>query len=265
MSVLSNADIASLYQPRRGAPLQIHQLQLHDMAEALRAGYDDWLACSTYAITFAVVLPMATAFVGASVAAPSIIPFLFPILSGLALLGPLATMWFAALSRVRERNPDATMEDAAAVFDTPRRLTLQWLAVAAVALFLAWIAAAWEIYHLTLAHAPGGQKLLTTMFSTHAGWTMIAAGTAVGMVFALAALAIGLISFPLALDRDVTAIQVISASIRAVAQNLVFSLVWGLLVTGGLILGMVPALLGLGIVMPIFGHASWHIYRRAIG
>ncbi len=265
MSVLSSISFTSLLPARNAAPLQVHKLNFDDMKDSLRAGFADWRASGTYAITFAVVLPMATAFVGAAVAAPDFIPFLLPILSGLALLGPVATMWFAALSRARERNPEATMEDAAAVFDTPRRLTLQWLSLVAVALFLAWIATAWGIYHVTLAQAPAPQPLLTRMLTTTDGWTMIGAGTAAGACYALAALALGLISFPLALDRDVSTHQALFTSVSVVRHNLVFALAWGVIVTIGLIVGMLPGLLGLGVVMPVLGHTTWHIYRRAVG
>jgi len=265
MSVLSSVSFMNLLPAGNAAPLQVHKLNFDDMKDALRAGFADWRASGTYAVTFAVVLPMATAFVGAAVAAPNFIPFLLPILSGLALLGPVATMWFAALSRARERNPEATMEDAAAVFDTPRRFTLQWLSVVAVALFLAWIATAWGIYHVTLAQTPIPQPLLPRMFTTAGGWAMIGAGTAVGACYALAALALGLISFPLALDRDVSTFQALSISVNVVLHNLVFALAWGVMVTVGLIVGMLPGLVGLGVVMPVLGHATWHIYRRAIG
>jgi uncharacterized membrane protein len=261
---VSNIESATLRLTRNLAPLRVRKLHLNDITDALRAGFEDWRACGTYAVTFAVVLPMATAFVGAAVAAPYFIPFLLPILSGLALLGPLSTLWFAALSRARERDPAATMEDATAVFDTPRRITLQRLSFIAVVLFLAWIAVAWGIYHVTLGETPSPQPLFLRMFTTAAGWEMVSAGTIIGVGFAFLMLAIGLVSFSLALDRDITTLQAISTSLSAVAHNLTFALVWGALVTAGLVIGMLPGLLGLAVVVPIFGHATWHVYRRTI-
>ncbi len=244
------------------APLHIHKLGLHDAQAALRAGFEDWRACRTDGVTLAFVLPLAAMFVGAVVAAPHFVPFLLPICAGFALLGPAATLWFTALSRAHARDADATMEDAAAMFDTPRRLTIQRLGMITVALFVAWIAIAWGIYEGTLASIDSSQPLFVRMFTTSAGWSMIGLGTLAGAVLALLALAMGLFAFPLALDRDVGTFEAMSAALRALGHNLPFALGWGALVTVALGVGVLPALLGLTLVMPVLGHATWHVYRR---
>src|SRR5581483_5584839 len=103
------------------------------------------------------------------------------------------------------------------------------------------------------------------LFWTREGGTLIAAGVAVGFLFAVVAFAIGVVSFPLLLDRDVGIFSAVRTSIKACLQNTGVMVVWGLIVAGALVLGSLPALVGLIVVVPLLGHASWHLYRRLVG
>ena len=102
------------------------------------------------------------------------------------------------------------------------------------------------------------------VFTTSAGWTMILVGVGVGFLFALLVLAISVVSFPLLLDRDVGFDAAVWTSIRAVAANPGSMAIWGLIVAGGLVIGSIPVFLGLVIVMPVLGHATWHLYRKVV-
>jgi uncharacterized membrane protein len=102
------------------------------------------------------------------------------------------------------------------------------------------------------------------VFTTGSGWTMIGLGIGIGFLFAAGVLAISVVAVPLLLDRDVGLFAAIGASLRAVLANPVPMAVWGLIVAGGLVLGTAPLFLGLIFVMPVLGHATWHLYRRVI-
>ena len=93
---------------------------------------------------------------------------------------------------------------------------------------------------------------------------MIVVGVGVGFLFALLVLAISVVSFPLLLDRDVGLYTAVMTSIRAVLANPAPMAIWGLIVAGGLVIGSIPLLLGLAIVMPVLGHATWHLYRKVV-
>ena len=87
----------------------------------------------------------------------------------------------------------------------------------------------------------------------------------VGFLFAALVLTIGVASFPLLLDRDVGAAVALLTSIRVVANNPVTMALWGFIVAALLVIGSIPLLLGLTVVMPVLGHATWHLYRRVVG
>ena len=94
---------------------------------------------------------------------------------------------------------------------------------------------------------------------------MIALGNSVGLLFAILAFAISVVSFPLIIDRHVDMATAVRTSIATVEANPRVMLYWGLAVTGLLVLGCLPLLVGLVVAMPVLGHASWHLYRKAVG
>lgn len=247
--------------------LTIRHPGLGDMNEALRLGIADWRACHTEVPMLALLAPVAAIMLAAVVTAPSLMPFVFPVCAGFSLLGPMATIWFAALSRVREEGGHATAEEAAKVFDSHRRITIQNLGLTAIGLYLAWVATAAYIYFNTLgANGPAhGLDFFASVLTTPAGWEMALTGCIAGAIFAIIMLGIGLVSFPLALDRDVTTWQALTTAFAAIVRNPAVVFIWGALVASLLFLGSIPALLGLALVMPILGHSTWHMYRRLVG
>ena len=105
---------------------------------------------------------------------------------------------------------------------------------------------------------------LRDVFTTSQGWALIVIGCSVGFLFALTVLATSVFAFPLLLDRKVTLLTAISTSVRAFRANLVPMLAWGFIVALSLLLGAIPLLLGLIVVVPVLGHATWHLYRKVL-
>ena len=269
MSAVPNSGDSTLLSKSGAVPrreFEIKQIHFKDLFEALRLGVEDWRACRTEVMVLAVLTPVAAIMLGAVVAAPNLLPFLFPVCAGLALLGPMVTLWFVALSRERERSGIALAEAASEPFNSPRLNTIQSLGLLSIALFLAWLAVAGIVYAHTLGQSgpARGLEFFVRVFTTTAGWEMIFFGYLTGAVFALVTLCIGLVSFPLALDQDVTTWQAITVSARAMARNPVVVLGWGFIVAVLMAAGTALVLLGLAVALPVLGHATWHIYRRLV-
>ena len=100
--------------------------------------------------------------------------------------------------------------------------------------------------------------------TTVQGWTMVFLGISVGFFFALLVLTISVVSFPLLLDRNVGVKEAVATSFRAVRANPGPMAVWGLIIAAGLVIGALPLLVGLAIMLPILGHATWHLYRKVV-
>src|SRR5437763_373243 len=122
------------------------------------------------------------------------------------------------------------------------------------------------IYDMTLGPEPPASiaGFAHDVLTTARGWAMIVIGIGVGFLFAVLAMSISVVSFPLLIDREVGIGTAVMTSLRAVSANPAPMAIWGLVVAGLLVLGSIPALLGLIVVMPTLGHATWHLYRKVV-
>jgi uncharacterized membrane protein len=248
-------------------PIDVHHVGLGELLPILKAGFDDLRALRTDTLTIVVLYPLCGLIVAGVIADRALLPLLFPACAGFALVGPLATLWYAALSRARERASEGLAEHTLHLFHGPRGRPLRILGGIAILLFLLWNGAAALIYEWTLGSSTAKPNafFLVRVLTTGAGWEMAIIGCGVGVIFAVIAVAIGCVSFPLAIDRPVTAWEAIQVSTDAVRRNPIFMLSWGLVIVAGLVIGAIPGLLGLAITLPILGHATWHVYRRIVG
>ena len=135
-----------------------------------------------------------------------------------------------------------------------------------LALFVTWVATAQAIYVATFGYeaAAGIPDFARRVLTTPQGWWLIIVGCGVGFLFAVVALCISVVSFPLMLDRHAGAGDAMVTSLRAVARNPVPMAAWGLIVAALLVPGSLPLFLGLAVVIPLLGHATWHLYRKVI-
>jgi len=250
----------------RAAKLAVRRITIADLRDVLAKGLDDFGACRTDVIFICLIYPIVGLVLAHFAFGYDLLPLIFPLGSGFALVGPVASIGLYEMSRRREQGHEISWLDAFGVMRSPSFGAILVLGLLLLAIFLLWQGAAYGIYAATLGPAPPASigAFLSDVFTTGAGGTMIVAGMGAGFLFALLVLTIGVISFPLLLDRDVGLLTAVATSARAVAANPLPMAVWGLIVAGGLVLGALPALVGLVIVVPVLGHATWHLYRKLV-
>ena len=248
------------------AALAVRRVSFADLREALAGGVADFAACRSDVILLCLIYPFVGLVLAQLVFGNNMLPLLFPLASGFALLGPVAAVGLYEMSRRRELGQTVSWSDAFSVVASPRFGAILLLGVILLTVFLIWLAVAQGIYMLTLGPEPPASvaAFFSDVFTTGAGWTMIAVGVGVGFLFAVLVLAISVVSFPLLLDRDVGLPTAVITSVRAVAANPETMAIWGLIVAAGLVVGSIPFFLGLAIVLPVLGHATWHLYRRIV-
>jgi uncharacterized membrane protein len=254
-------------QESRGAPLPtVCRIKAADLRDVLIRGLDDFGAYRTDVIFLCLIYPVVGIVLAWLTFGYQMLPLLFPLAAGFALLGPFAAVGLYEMSRRREQGNRITWVDAFGVIRSPGFGAILVLGLVMLAIFLLWLLAASVIYQLTLGPEPpiSIAAFARDVFTTSEGWAMIVVGVGVGFLFALLVLAISVVSFPLLLDRDVGLYTAMWTSIRAVAANPGPMALWGLIVAGALVIGSIPAFLGLIFVMPVLGHATCHLYRKVV-
>jgi uncharacterized membrane protein len=243
----------------------VRRITPSDLTDALAKGLDDFMAMPTFSVFLVGIYPIVGLMLLRLSFGYDMLPLIFPLMAGFALLGPLATVGVYELSRRREQGLDISWE-ALKDIHWPCIQAILVLGLALGMLFLAWLGAAMFIYQLTFGDwvPPSVGEFARQIFTTQAGWTMILAGWAVGFFFAVVAFAISVVSFPLLLDRDVGVVTAVLTSVRAVLANPVTMALWGIIVAGALAMGSVPFFFGLAVVLPVLGHATWHLYRKVV-
>ena len=265
----ASAHLSSMARAMRGIDhraVAVRTLTRDDLRAALREGADDFAACRTDVLFLVVAYPLAGLFAVALAANAALLPLLFPAVAGLSLMGPVAAVGLYEMSRRRERGETPSWGDAFKLVGSPSFGAMLALALAIGAIFLMWLGAARAIYAATLGPAAPASLwgFVGDVLGTPAGWAMIVVGMGVGFLFACVVLAISVVSFPLLLDREVGLARAVATSAQVVAKNPRVMAEWGLIVAGALALGSAPFFLGLMFVMPVLGHATWRLYRRAV-
>ncbi|MGH6867051.1 MAG: DUF2189 domain-containing protein [Methyloceanibacter sp.] len=244
----------------------VRRIRAADLSDVLVKGLYDFGAYRTDVIFICLIYPVVGTMLAWLTFGYQMLPLLFPLAAGFALVGAVAAVGLYEMSRRREQGDVISWVDAFGVIRSPGFGAILVLGLVLLAIFLLWLLAANLIYQLTLGPEPPVSiaAFARDVFTTSAGWAMIVVGVGVGFLFALLVLAISVVSFPLLLDRDVGLYTAVRTSIRAVAANPGPMALWGLIVAGGLAIGSIPAFLGLIIVMPVLGHATWHLYRKVV-
>ena len=244
----------------------IRRIGVTDLRDVLARGLDDFGAYRTDVIFLCIIYPVIGLVLARFAFQYDMLPLLFPLASGFALLGPVAAVGLYEMSRRREQGVNTNWAQAFGVIRSPSFGAIVVLGLLLLAIFLLWLVAAQAIYLVTLGPEPPSSiaTFVRDVFTTGAGWALIVVGVGVGFVFALVVLLISVVSFPLLLDRDVGVRIAVWTSVRAVVANPGPMAAWGLIVAGGLVIGAIPLFLGLIIILPVLGHATWHLYRKVV-
>jgi len=244
----------------------VRRIETGDLYDCLRAGYEDFLAKPSHVVFIIVLYPLIGVVLAAWTAGANALPMLFPLASGFALLGPFAAIGLYEISRRREQGEAPSWRDALSLRHSPALPAIAVIGGMLFALFIAWLLVAQSLYvNLFGPHAPESLgAFFGKVFGTGEGWTLILFGNAIGALFALAVLSTTVVAFPLLIDRDAGALAAIQTSMRAFLINPGPMIAWGFIVALLLLLGSIPLFAGLIVVLPILGHATWHLYRKVV-
>ena len=236
-----------------------------DLNWALSEGWSDFRQKRGDLILLALIYPLVSYVVVIVSFNERLLPMVFPLVAGLSILGPAVASGFYELARRREGGLDSSWMHFLDPLNGRNRLGLGVLTAGLAVLFGAWLFVASLIYGATMgSDSLTASQFLTRLFTTREGWTMMILGDGAGFLFAVLALTFGVVSFPMMVDKAGDPLTAVITSVDAVRKNPVAMASWGLRIVGLLALGCLPAFVGLAIVLPVVGYASWHLYTRLV-
>lgn len=251
--------------PTKSAPSTVkHNLKLGDLGAALAAGWGDFRAHPAYGLFFAAIYVAVGGFLYFFLFIRGEVVWLIAAAAGFPLLAPFAAVGLYEVSRRREAGLAMTWR---AILGAMWGRGDEQILSMGVILFVAfgfWIMIAHGIFAIFLAESGIGAESLE-LFRTQAGIMMLLVGGAVGGLIAFAFYSITVISLPMLVDREVDFLTAIFSSLAAVRTNTFVLVVWAIVIAASLFVAMLPFFLGLLFVLPVLGHATWHLYRRSVG
>jgi uncharacterized membrane protein len=247
--------------------IEVRTIALNDLWQSLKEGYDDFNATPAVGMFLTVLLFLLFALLlTLSLVGKNLHYLAFPIVAGFTLIGPVVSVGLFEMSRRREHGLDVSWRSTFDFVHSASFAPILALSLVMMVLYVAWLFSAEFLFFGLFGDDPpvSASDFVTQLVTTRRGAGLIVYGTLLGFIFAFTALAISVVAFPLVLDRPASAATAVAISIRAVTSNPMVMAVWGLIVVVLLIAGAIVFLIGLAAVLPILGHATWHLYRKVV-
>jgi uncharacterized membrane protein len=246
--------------------IAVRKITTNDLWQSLKAGYEDFNARPTIGTFLFLVYPLFALLLTLFLVGNDLLYLAFPMVAGLTLLGPAVSVALFEMSRRREQGLDTTWREAFGYVHSSRFAPILGLTLLMALLYVAWLLLAESLYFGTIGADPPASvgEFMERLVTTRPGFALVFYGNLVGLLFAFTALATSVVAFPLLLEKPVSMLTAVGVSVRAVSANLAVMLLWGLVVAALLLAGAALFLIGLAAVLPILGHATWHLYRRLV-
>ncbi|WP_011581804.1 MULTISPECIES: DUF2189 domain-containing protein [Chelativorans] len=248
------------------APLGVRHIAFADVLDALRAGFADFWEKPSHYVFLCIIYPILGMVLITWASTGNALQLIFPLIAGFALLGPLAAIGLYEISRRRQSNMDTSWLHAFDVLKSPAIPSIMAVGGMLAVIFLVWLFTAQAIYARIFGPAAPESFIgfIQEVLTTQRGWMLLFWGNLIGFLFALVVLSTTSVAFPLLLDRDVGAYAAIQTSARVMLTNPLQMLFWGLIVAALLVVGSLTLFVGLAVIFPVLGHATWHLYRKTV-
>jgi uncharacterized membrane protein len=256
---------AAIEAPRKPDPV-VREIAFSDIADAVAAGLRDLQAAPAYGLVFGVLYFLGGVMLVASVMALDAPWLAYPLTAGFALIGPLVAIGLYEVSRLRERRQPLSWGAILSAMRSQARQEIGWMSFVVLFVMMMWLYQVRLLLALFLGFEPIStlRDFLTVVLTTPQGWMFLAVGHVIGAALSLILFSLTVVSFPILLDRQVDFITAMITSLRSVAKNPAPMIAWAATIVVLLICATLPFFAGLIVVLPVLGHATWHLYRKLV-
>ncbi|WP_299892340.1 DUF2189 domain-containing protein [uncultured Ruegeria sp.] len=253
-------------RPQHAAGPQINKVTTGDITASLNAGFSDFLARPFMSCFFGLFYAVFGILMVWSLVWLGKIWMIIPAIVGFPLVAPFAAAGLYEMSRRLQNGESFGWSEILTVMANQRKREMGWMAFVTLFIFWVWIyqIRLWLAITLQNASFSDFEGFLNTVFFTSQGWTFLAIGTCVGAFLSAVLFSVTVVAMPMLLDREINFVSAMLTSLRVVAESPGVMLTWAAITSVTILLSLVPAFLGLIFTLPILGHATWHLYQRAI-
>jgi uncharacterized membrane protein len=251
---------------RPSAMPTVNEIGFADLQDVLKKGLADFLAAPQFGLFFGGVFALGGIVIALSLTVWDIPWMIYPVAIGFPLVGPFVAVGLYEVSRRREAGQPLVWSEILGVIWLQRQRELAWMAFVMLFVFWVWMYQVRLLIAVILSRASFStlERFLDVLFTTSSGWIFLTVGHIVGAVLALVMFSITVVSIPLLLDREADFVTAMITSVKTVVSSPAPMIVWGIFVTLAVIFSSVPLFLGLLVMLPILGHATWHLYRKVV-
>lgn len=255
------------YQSREASPVPVlRMVTFLDVFAALKHGWNDFKRAPLYGLLFGGVYAISGLLIFWLLSAYQKPWMIIPLAIGFPLIGPFLAAGTYEVSRRLSVGENLVLPEILGFVAKQGRREFSWMAFVVLFIFWIWMYQARILIALFLdMHAFSSLgSFLSVLLTTGNGLMMLAIGTIVGGMLATVLFTSTVISLPLLVERELDVVTAIVSSWKSVLQNPGPMLIWGVIVSGLTFLSMLPIFLGLFVVFPVLGFATWHLYRVAV-
>ncbi len=243
----------------------IRNVSFTDVGTAIAQGIRDYARAPQYGLVLAGLYVIAGWLLIVLVWVLDLKYLAYPLAMGFALIAPFAAVGFYAVSRGLERGEPLTWQGVFGAVREAAGRDLRWMALVTGFALVIWLDLAAILYFMMMGFNTIDAAFFEKLVTTSQGLTFLFVGNALGAAIALAVFSISAVSFPMLFDRDVDFVTAMVTSVRFVLANLAPMACWCAIIGATVTASVLVGFLGLLLVMPVIGHATWHLYRMAVG
>jgi uncharacterized membrane protein len=252
--------------PRPPAMPKVNEISIGDLAEVLRKGLSDFMRAPQFGLFFGGAYAIGGIIIALSLTTWNIPWMIYPVAIGFPLIGPFVAVGLYEVSRRLESGKPLVWREILGAVWLQRQRELAWMAFVMLFVFWVWMYQVRLLVAIILSRMSFStlDRFIEVVFTTPQGWTFLAIGHVVGAILSLVLFSITVVSIPLLLDREADFVTAMITSVKTVISNPVPMIGWGIFVTLAVIVSSIPVFLGLLVTLPVLGHATWHLYKKAV-
>jgi len=253
-------------QPKRRAQWpEVYKITFDDLIEVTAAGINDFRRAPKYGFFFGGIYVVVGWLLLVMEWFFNLYYLVYPIAMGFALVAPFASVGFYSVSDFLEKGKPLSWSAVFGAVREASRRDLRWMALITGFTFFMWIDYAMIIFLTFMGFDALGPQAFDLIMHTSQGWMFLVVGNLAGAIVAIIVFSISVVTYPMLYDRDIDFVTAMVTSVRLVFTNPVTMLGWCAFITVLTGLSLLSVFVGLFVMLPVLGHASWHLYRRAVG